>query len=136
MPVLSNPRHERFAQELAKGCSATEAYEVAGFSPARQNASRLMANDDIKKRVDELMGRGARRAEVTIESLLQEAEEARALAMSTKQPAAAVSALTAKAKLSGLWVERAENANLNVNHDVSGEPASAEEWEAQHGTAH
>ena len=28
MPILENPRHEAFARELAKGKSATEAYEI------------------------------------------------------------------------------------------------------------
>jgi phage terminase small subunit len=32
VPVLSNPKHERFAQELAKGSSASAAYVVAGYS--------------------------------------------------------------------------------------------------------
>lgn len=33
MPVLSNQRHEAFAQALAKGSSADAAYEMAGFKP-------------------------------------------------------------------------------------------------------
>jgi len=33
MPALGNPRHERFAQELAKGKTADEAYEIAGLMP-------------------------------------------------------------------------------------------------------
>lgn len=57
MPILPNPRHERFAQELATGKSADEAYQEAGYSPARQNASRLMANDTIRARVAELQQR-------------------------------------------------------------------------------
>jgi phage terminase small subunit len=35
MPVLSNPKHERFAQELAKGKTADEAYQLAGCKPNR-----------------------------------------------------------------------------------------------------
>ncbi len=31
MPVLKNARHERFAQNVAKGMSAAEAYEKAGY---------------------------------------------------------------------------------------------------------
>ncbi len=31
MPALSNPRHEMFARELAKGKTADEAYEAAGL---------------------------------------------------------------------------------------------------------
>lgn len=33
MPALDNPRHERFAQELAKGKTADEAYQTAGLMP-------------------------------------------------------------------------------------------------------
>jgi phage terminase small subunit len=72
MPVLPNARHERFAQELAKGKSATQAYIAAGFEPHRQNAARLMTNDDIADRVEELLAAGARRAEITVERVLRE----------------------------------------------------------------
>jgi phage terminase small subunit len=55
MPVLPNPRHEVFAQELAKGKPACDAYEVAGYNPSRSSASRLQQNADISARVDELL---------------------------------------------------------------------------------
>jgi hypothetical protein len=49
-------------------------------------------------------------AKVTIESLIAEAEAARAKAMSEKGgAAAAVIALTAKAKLAGMWREKVHN---------------------------
>lgn len=72
MPVLSNPRHELFAQALAKGKSATQAYVEAGFEGHRQNAARLMSNDDVADRVEELLRAGARRAEVTVEQVVRE----------------------------------------------------------------
>jgi hypothetical protein len=51
-------------------------------------------------------------AKVTIESLIAEAEAARAKAMSEKGgAAAAVSALTAKAKLAGMWREKVDQHN-------------------------
>ena len=55
MPVLINSRHELFAQELAKGKSASEAYELAGFQPDRGNASRLQQQDDISQRIAEIL---------------------------------------------------------------------------------
>ena len=55
MPVLSNPRHERFAQELAKGASATEAYETAGYRPNRGNATTLKQDQSISIRVAEIL---------------------------------------------------------------------------------
>ena len=38
---LGNARHERFAQGVASGMSATGAYEDAGYEPDRGHASRL-----------------------------------------------------------------------------------------------
>jgi uncharacterized protein YggL (DUF469 family) len=46
---------------------------------------------------------GALRAEVTVESLINEAEEARCLAMKGNRPSAAVAAIVCKAKLAGVW---------------------------------
>ena len=108
MPILSNAKHERFAQELAKGKSADEAYETAGYSPHRQNASRLMANDDIKMRVAEILAKVAVKTEFTIERIAEMLIEDREGARSANQFAAAAGAAIALAKLHGLWVEKSE----------------------------
>ena len=51
----------------------------------------------------------------TLESLIAEAEAARVKAMSEKGgSAAAVSALTAKAKLAGMWREKVEQRNTGA----------------------
>lgn len=117
MPVLKNARHERFAQELAKGKSADEAYELAGFKANRGNASTLKAKQNVLDRISELQGRGAERAAVTVETLLAEVEEARLLAMETKQPSAAVAAIKEKGVLSGLRIEKTDNTNRNTDAD-------------------
>ena len=97
MGELSNPRHERFAQELVAGRSADAAYEVAGYRKHRSNAARLSANEHVKERVSEIQAIGAERAAVTVHSLIEEAEQARIKAMeSANGAAAAVSAITAK----------------------------------------
>ena len=57
MPMLKNQRHERFSQELARGKSATEAYELAGFKPSRANASVLKQKQSIIERVSALLER-------------------------------------------------------------------------------
>lgn len=63
MPILANARHERFAQELAKGKTASEAYETAGFQPSRPNASRLQHADNIRQRVAEIQAADAAMAQ-------------------------------------------------------------------------
>ena len=57
-------------------------------------------------------------AQVTIESLIAEAEAARAKAMGEKGgAAAAVSALTAKAKLAGMWREKVDQHNTGAVYE-------------------
>lgn len=105
MPTLKNAKYEAFAQGLAKGRSQEDAYAEAGFKPHRQNASRLMTNDDIQRRVAELQGKAAQKVSITVESLATELEEARQIAITEKQSSAAVSATMGKAKLFGLGSE-------------------------------
>jgi phage terminase small subunit len=133
MPTLKNPRHERFAQELATGKSADAAYVSAGYRANRSNAARLSANQDIQKRVAEIQSLGAERAAVTVETLIAEAEAARSKAMGEKGGAnAAVAAITAKAKLAGLWHEKVAQTDPSGEHApryiISDHVMSEEEW--------
>ena len=115
MSALKNHKHEWFAQALSKGKSQAEAYAEAGYKPSEQNASRLTRNDEVQTRVAEIQARSVLRTEVTLASLMQEAGEIQALAVEAKQLSAASQALTIKAKLAGLWVDKAENTNRNVD---------------------
>lgn len=72
MAALENARHEAFAQGIAKGLSADEAYASAGYKANRGNATRLKANESIVSRVAELVGAGAKRAEVDVARVLKE----------------------------------------------------------------
>lgn len=115
MPALENARHEKFAQELFKGKTATEAYALAGYKPDDGNATRLTGNDRIKNRIAELQSASSLRVEVTVASLMREAGEIQEAAKLEKQYSAATAALTVKAKLAGLWVDKNENTNRNVD---------------------
>ena len=120
MPVLTNPRHERFAQaifaQIAKGrgeYSQGKAYLAAGYNcsseSARRCASRLLTIvDDIGARVAELQSASAKRKRVTVESIVDELEEARALAKDKEHTNTMVAATSAKAKILGLSVDRVE----------------------------
>ncbi|WP_407528427.1 terminase small subunit [Methylobacterium oryzisoli] len=72
MPVLSNPKHERFAQELAKGTGVGAAFVAAGYKANDGNASRLNGNEKIRARVQELLSEGAERAGVTVQRIVEE----------------------------------------------------------------
>lgn len=66
MPVLKNPKHEKFAQGLAKGLSQEKAYKEAGYNGNRKAASNLWTNVDIQERVAELTKQGAEEAKKRI----------------------------------------------------------------------
>ena len=106
MPVLKNARHEKFAQNLAKGMSATEAYEKAGYKLSEAHASRLAGNGKVQARIAELQNRAAEKTGYTIVKATAELEEARELAATEKNPAAMVSASMGKAKVNGLLVDK------------------------------
>lgn len=108
MSVLTNPKHELFAQERAKGQSRIKAYELAGFAPDDGNAARLEGRPEIFARIQELTKASAEQVGVTVASLVTEAAEIQRSALDAGQHSAAVAALTAKAKLSGYWVDRQE----------------------------
>jgi len=54
MSALKNPRHEAFAQALARGVPAAKACDDAGYKPNRGNACALKQaqalQDDLTKR--------------------------------------------------------------------------------------
>lgn len=101
MPILRNQRHEAFAQELAAGERASEAYLRAGYRPNYGNCIRLKGNERIVARVAELQSQGATMAVVTIATLVHELDEARSVALARGQASAAVKATMSKAKLTG-----------------------------------
>ena len=67
MPALANPRHEKFAQAVASGKSASEAYRQSGANGknADVNAARLLVNDGIRERVAELKDAQSQKSELS-----------------------------------------------------------------------
>lgn len=72
MPILTNSSHELFAHAIAKGKSASDAYEAAGYARHDGNAGRLSKNEKIRARVEEILGAAADRAGITRERIQAE----------------------------------------------------------------
>ena len=110
MGVLTNPKHELFAQGLAKGLTQAEAYERAGYKPSEANASTLTRNQKVAGRVAELQSRAAARVEITVagltERLLRLADTAESLGDASGVQASRASLMDA-AKLNGLITDKA-----------------------------
>lgn len=117
MPALTNPKHERFAQELAKGKTQAEAYAGAGYEPSEPNASRLTRNDKVAARVAEIQERAAVRTEITVASITE-----RLLAIAKKGEgkddapmlSVARASLMDAAKLNGLVIEKSIAATTSL----------------------
>ena len=54
MGVLKNIKHEKFAQGIATGLSARQAYVQAGYKEHDANANRLRSNEKVSARIAEL----------------------------------------------------------------------------------
>lgn len=100
MPVLKNSRHEKFAQALAKGKSASDAYVEAGYKPSRSAASRMSTNVNIERRVAEIGSRVAEKAEWSAADRLQALKRI-SDASEDKDPRVAVSAIAEANKMQG-----------------------------------
>ena len=114
MTILKNPKHEAVAQAYVidphkVGWKAYKfVYPKASEHAAECGFTRLYKNVEFCERIAELHADAAEDAEITLESLLREAEELRQLGVRLKQPSAAVSALKLKSELSGHYVQRKE----------------------------
>jgi hypothetical protein len=117
VPILKNQRHELFAQEIAKGQSASESYKNAGYRPSRKNASRLRTKEDVAARILELQAATAKSAHITISSICAELDAANEVAKSKGQAAAMVSASALRAKLAGLLTDRVEVTTIDQQFD-------------------
>lgn len=105
MPLTA--RQRRFVDEFMVDHNATQAAIRAGYSKktARQTGTENLSKPAISEAIAKREQRVAKKLEVTVDSLAAELEEARALAVKSKQSSAAVQATMGKAKLFGLGVE-------------------------------
>lgn len=116
-----SPKQARFVAEYLKDQNATQAAIRAGYSKgtAKQQGSRLLTNADVVAEVNKRQKRVATKAEITVESLAREFEEARALAKKHGQASAMVAATTGKGKLAGLLVERHKHSGAIGTYDLT-----------------
>jgi len=117
MSALPNPKHEKFCIVWHETGNKSEAYRKSHPQSLRwkeatvnSRASELSKESKILGRYKELQDETAARHFVTIDTLLEELQEARLIALQaeTPQSSAAVSATMAKAKLMGLDISKVD----------------------------
>lgn len=110
------PKQEAFALAYVETGNASEAYRRAynagNMKPEviANKASALLKRGDVRVRVEMAQAKAVERHETTVDDILRELEEARALAAGgdKPQPAAMVAASMGKAKLLGMLTDKTE----------------------------
>lgn len=110
------PKQEAFALAYVETGNASEAYRRAysavNMKPEviANKASALLKRGEVRVRVEMAQAKAVERHETTVDDILRELEEARALAAGGEkpQPAAMVAASMGKAKLLGMLTDKTE----------------------------
>lgn len=115
------PKQDAFAMAFFETGNAAEAYRRAyDVAPdAKDNwiyveACQLLDHPKIAIRLAEMRNMAERHAIYTRQQAMEELEEARKLAITSVNPAAAVSAITAKSKLYGLEPTAKQKLDINA----------------------
>ena len=114
MPKPLTPRDRSFIAEYMKHGIASRAYALSGFKVSTRGAldacaSRKLRSAKIRAEIKRREHAMVKRADITLDSLLADLAEDRALARRLDQPSAAIAAVQLTAKLCGLLVERKES---------------------------
>ena len=72
MPVLKNPRREKFAQLFATGMTLENAYEGAGYRRNKKHAYILRWTPEVAERIEEIQTTAAAKVGVTVERIITE----------------------------------------------------------------
>ncbi len=123
-------KQEAFCQAYIETGNASEAYRTAYAADkmktesVNRKAKELLDNGKIAARIADLQGEIKKRHNVTVDSLLNELEEARqaALGAETPQSSAAVAATLGKAKLVGL--DKVVIDNISSDNSMAPKPTT------------
>ena len=116
------PKQEKFAQEVASGKNNSDAYRAAydarrmKDSSVNCNASKIAGDAKVTQRVKELRAPVAEKAQITLESHLEDLKSLRDAARELNQIGAAITAEIARGKASGVHVEKSEQTVTSNNY--------------------
>lgn len=105
-----SPRREAFVRAYASGATGADAARVAGYGEAgcRQRARELLCREDVQARLRELQAEQAKAHEITVAKTLDRIEEARAMALATKDASALNKNAELYAKIGGLLIDKVD----------------------------
>jgi len=106
-----SPKRRRFCQEYILDSNGTAAAIRAGFSDrtAKTQASQMLDMPAVKAEIERLQQAAAAARNITLDALNLKLEEACQIARRKESASGMVAAVTAIAKLNGLWIEKTED---------------------------
>lgn len=72
MPILKNPKHEKFAQMVARGSTLVKAYERAGYEPNTGNATNLRKRPEVAARIEEIEFERTQRIDESLDDFIDD----------------------------------------------------------------
>jgi hypothetical protein len=127
MPSGLTAAEEVFCQNIVRGNNQTEAYRAAydtsNYKPAtvHRSAKELMTKPKLIARIAELRAPVLKRVEITLENHLIKLGQLSDLAASKDQYSAAINGEMLRGKVSGLYVDKVETKNINLNGTLASE---------------
>ena len=117
------PKQADFIALYLETQNASEAYKRAYNSTGKPNtihrkASELLKHPEVKKELELLQAHAKEQNKITLDSVVDELEEARQIAKQSGNAAAMVSATLGKAKVLGLVIDKQETALKNLEPPV------------------
>jgi hypothetical protein len=103
LTVKQEKASQHFVEHGNKSAAYRHAYSTKNQAATtiNENASRLFANSNVSARVKELQAQALEKHSTTVESLLDEYDEAKKLALKIERPEAAIKAIDGKARITG-----------------------------------
>lgn len=128
--IIDNPRHEKFAQLVASGKGYAEAFKKAGYAPDARNARTLAKHNQVHARIAELQAAQAKRVNIGVDTILKELNGWAKMAKERNQAAVGAQISMHKAKLLGLYADKAEVVSYRkpMREPTEAKHMSLDEW--------
>ena len=127
MPNGLTAQEEVFCQNIVRGNNQTDAYRAAydtsNYKPAtiHKRALEVISKGHVRGRIAELRAPVLKRVEITLENHLIKLGQLSDLAASKDQYSAAINGEMLRGKVSGLYVDKVETKNINLNGTLASE---------------
>jgi hypothetical protein len=127
MPSGVTAQEEIFCQNIVRGNNQTDAYRAAydtsNYKPAtiHKRALEVISKGHVRGRIAELRAPVIKKVQITLEEHINRLGELSSRAAAKDQYSAAINGEMLRGKVSGLYVDKVETKNINLNGSLASE---------------